>query len=340
MFKKLSFISRLVACIVILLLASLLFLPGPADREVSVDDFRDTIKCTIGLNHSIYSKQARNVGFHYELLNIFGKENGKHTRILQPVEEPQCWEMLVHDSIQVLVMNSTDTIPDEYASKILFSIPVRGNDVWAVSIGNKKLLNSINYWFAVLQGNNTVEKISRNYFRSYKLDWLIEHAGQISSISPYDKIIKKYSRQIGLDWRLLSAVVYQESQYKLGAASSKSAKGLMQVKESTASKYGIKEIYDPDMNINAGTRHLDYLLKKYRNEGLDSANVIKFALVAYNVGESALEKRRHTADSLGFNPNDWESVAESFHVAGTSRQPAIYLNRVMQIYDVYKIIIP
>ena len=94
------------------------------------------------------------------------------------------------------------------------------------------------------------------------------------------------------------------------------------------------------MNINAGTRHLDYLLKKYRNEGLDSANVIKFALVAYNVGESALEKRRHTADSLGFNPNDWESVAESFHVAGTSRQPAIYLNRVMQIYDVYKIIIP
>lgn len=337
--KALTFILRLLTCIIILLLAVVILSPDPRDREIVIDDNRDTIRCAIGLNHAIFSTQARNVGFHYELLNTFGKDNGNRVSILQPIDEPRCWDMLINDSIQVLVMNDTDTIPPEYASKIVYSVPIKGNDVWVVSVGNERLLNSINFWFAELQGENMLEKLSHSYFRSYKLDWLINHAGQISSLSPYDDIIKKYSRQIGLDWRLLSAVVYQESQYRIGASSPKSAKGLMQIKESTAARYGISDIYDPDMNIKAGTRHLDYLLKKYRDQGLDSANVIKFALVAYNIGEGALEKKRHTADSLGFNPNDWDRVAESFHVAGTNMHTADYINSVMQIYDVYKNII-
>ena len=330
-------IFKFAALLAVLTLLWVLLLPPP-HKEMFMTDDPGTLTCAINLNHDIRSSQSRNVGFHYELLNTFGENCGKHVSIIRPSSSPECWGLLTSDSIQLLVTNVNDSIPEEYSSLILMSVVIKGDDVWAVMKGNERLLNSINFWYAYLQGEGMFKTLSRNYFRSYKLEWLLDHKGEVSSISPYDGIIKKYSAQTGVDWRLVSAMVYQESQFKIGAELN-SAMGLMQIKEKTARRYGVTDTYNPEMNVRAGTRHLDYLLKKYTEEGLDSADVIKFALMAYNVGEGAVEKKRHVADSLGFNPDNWNEVVMSVSHAKGSRQSIDYVEAVMETYEAYKTII-
>ena len=118
------------------------------------------------------------------------------------------------------------------------------------------------------------------YFRSYSTESLFKLESAPSNISPYDDIIKKYSNFVDLDWLLVASVAYQESHYYMGLQSSRDAKGIMQIKTSTAERYGITDLFDPDLNIKAGVMHLQYLVRPYRSEGLDSLNVVKFALAA------------------------------------------------------------
>ena len=127
----------------------------------------------------------------------------------------------------------------------------------------------------------------------------------------------------------------------MGAQSSRSAKGLMQIKQSTAARYGIDDIYDPDLNVKAGTLHIDYLLNIYRKEGVDSANVIKFALAAYNAGEGRIQECRNVADSLGYNANEWDEVVKVFDKMPnfSGKETKRYVNAIMEKYESYKEII-
>ena len=99
----------------------------------------------------------------------------------------------------------------------------------------------------------------------------------------YDQLIQSLSRKHGIHPQLIHAVIKAESNYNPGAVSSKGAKGLMQLMPETAKEYGVDDIYDPQQNIEAGIKHLKYLLDKY-NTDLD------LALAAYNAGQQAVDK--------------------------------------------------
>ena len=142
-----------------------------------------------------------------------------------------------------------------------------------------------------------------------------------------------------MDWRLLSAIIFHESQYNIDAMSSMSAKGLMQVRDVTADHYGIPtdDLFDPDTNIKLGTMLFDDLLRDFRQEGLDSANVIKFALASYNSGGGALAKRRAEAAEMGLNPDNWDDVAVAYTKYSTVT-PA-YIEAILDTYRLYQQII-
>lgn len=304
------------------------------EGELFFVSHKDTIDCAIALDHSVRYKGNRNVGFHYELLGAYGEDNGKAIRIAPPAESPECWEMLLDGRLQILAFDATDTIPPQYAGSVLFSTPIKGDDVWVVKNTDHSLINSVNAWFCDFQTGNFFKSMKQRYYRSYTLKWLTEHPDEVTSLSPYDDIIKKYSAHIGLDWRLLSAIIYHESKFSMGVSSGKSAQGLMQLKKSTATKYGVEDLYNPDSNIKAGSMHLDYLLKSFRDEGLDSANVIKFALAAYNAGEANIQVRRENAAERGFNPNDWDEVQKS--LKSSQRPTSTYIREVLETYEIYK----
>ena len=99
----------------------------------------------------------------------------------------------------------------------------------------------------------------------------------------FEPIIQKVAKELELDAALVRAVIQVESGYEPRARSRQGAMGLMQLMPSTARQYGVgvKNLYDPRANIEAGSKHLKSLLERWP---------LSLALAAYNAGEAAVRR--------------------------------------------------
>jgi hypothetical protein len=95
---------------------------------------------------------------------------------------------------------------------------------------------------------------------------------------PYDKVIHEAAGRYDVDADLILAIIMAESQFNPSAKSKRGAKGLMQLMPVTAGALEVTNIYSPEENINAGTRHFRWLLDRFDGN-------VKLALAAYNAGE-------------------------------------------------------
>lgn len=138
-----------------------------------------------------------------------------------------------------------------------------------------------------------------------------KHVHGKAEISPFDRLLKKYSRQIGWDWRLLASLVYQESQFQNHLVSSKGAIGLMQVMPSTARQYGITVRSSDEDQIAAGVR---YIKSIYRSlpEGIPAEEQVHFVLGAYNIGLGHILDARRLAVKYGADPDVWRDNVEKY----------------------------
>src|SRR5690242_1640798 len=98
-----------------------------------------------------------------------------------------------------------------------------------------------------------------------------------------DLIIFHVGEREGVDPRFIHAVIWQESKYDVNARSHAGAQGLMQLMPATAKRFGCEDPNDAESNIEAGTKYLGWLLKRF------SGNV-ELALAGYNAGEGAVDK--------------------------------------------------
>lgn len=101
--------------------------------------------------------------------------------------------------------------------------------------------------------------------------------------SRFDPLIRNTASRFGVDAALVKAVVHVESGFDPYAVSSKGASGLMQLMPQTASRYGVRRIFDPRQNITGGVRYLQYLLSEF-------AGNTRLALAGYNAGENAVTR--------------------------------------------------
>jgi soluble lytic murein transglycosylase-like protein len=99
----------------------------------------------------------------------------------------------------------------------------------------------------------------------------------------FNELISVAAKAFSIESALLHAVISVESDYVATARSRRGASGLMQLMPETARAFGVKDLFDPAQNINAGARYLRYLLDKY-DQNLD------IVLSAYNAGETALAR--------------------------------------------------
>ena len=98
-----------------------------------------------------------------------------------------------------------------------------------------------------------------------------------------DLVIARTGRELGVDPRLIHAVIWQESKYKTDAESGVGARGLMQLMPATAKRFGCEDRDDIEANVKAGTKYLRWLLKRFDGN-------VTLALAAYNAGEGNVDK--------------------------------------------------
>ncbi len=127
-------------------------------------------------------------------------------------------------------------------------------------------------------------------------------------ISPYDSLIKVYSDSVGLDWRLVAAVIYHESGFDNDVRSRRGATGLMQMMPSTAEWLGAGDISDPIEGVRIGTIYLKRIHNAYRNHTDDPVERMKFALAAYNAGVGRIQDCIKFAAIRGVDSSSWDNI--------------------------------
>jgi soluble lytic murein transglycosylase-like protein len=108
---------------------------------------------------------------------------------------------------------------------------------------------------------------------------------QILDRAGLDQMISGAGERHQLDPDFINSVIRAESGFKPRAVSKKGAQGLMQLMPQTASQLGVANPFDPNANVEGGTKYLRALLEKY------NFDVVK-ALAAYNAGPKRVAQYR------------------------------------------------
>jgi soluble lytic murein transglycosylase-like protein len=98
-----------------------------------------------------------------------------------------------------------------------------------------------------------------------------------------DRFIVDSGTRNGVDPVLLYSIMHRESSFKRFALSPKGARGLMQLMPGTAARFGVRNIFDPQQNIEGGARYVRFLLDLFDGD-------VRLTLAGYNAGEGAVMK--------------------------------------------------
>jgi soluble lytic murein transglycosylase-like protein len=100
---------------------------------------------------------------------------------------------------------------------------------------------------------------------------------------PFGDLIHEKAKKYDVDPALVAAVVETESRFKSRARSQVGAKGLMQLMPRTGRWMGANNLYDPEQNVEAGTKYLSYLTQRFDGN-------LKKTIAAYNAGEGNVRR--------------------------------------------------
>ncbi len=187
---------------------------------------------------------------------------------------------------------------------------------WAVRKNAPMLLTAINSWLDELKKQPDYYVIhnkyysNRNAFRNRMTTDFYLHKG--GKISEYDDELKEYSEQLGWDWRMLASLIFQESRFDPEAKSWAGAVGLMQLMPQTAGQYGVKNLEDPEQNLKAGIKYLQWLDNYWKKEIENKQERLKFVLASYNIGLGHIIDARRLAEKYGADPNIWFKNVELY----------------------------
>ncbi len=200
---------------------------------------------------------------------------------------------------------------------------------------HRKLTRALNQFISSSRKNQVLYALYNQYFKTSRLlasadmdDETIPSGLSTEAISVYDGLIQKYSGDISWDWRLVAAMIWQESKFKPSAKSWAGATGLMQLMPATARRFGLnsmQEIYHPELNIKTGTKYIAWL-EDFWQEIEDETERKKFIMASYNAGEGHVKDAQRLTKKYGYNPEKWDGNVEYFLL--NKSKPAFYRDPV------------
>lgn len=314
------------------------------------------IQCALNIGKTDDSTRVLITGYNYALLKAFARDIGSTAHIIPARDTSyKLLDSLLAGSLDILVL--PDRNRNELPKGTLASIPIDGLSIWLVRETNLHGLRDINAWLKHYQKSALHTRMEKTYIQAlYDPFQLVENGRTRTELSPYDSLYKAYAPSLGWDWRMLAALSFKESKFRIDAHSHMNAFGLMQVGESTAAKYGLVDQMEPEGNIRTGVKYLSFLqgvFAKRVPEGA-SSDLTKMVLAAYNGGEGRLLDCIEFAQELNVYDSTWASlqrlpeIAEMSHVETDSlnlrkynlSQIAGYVNDVLDTYAAFRTICP
>lgn len=135
-------------------------------------------------------------------------------------------------------------------------------------------------------------------------------ASPTRSLVPYHNTIKKYSKEYGVDFALVCAIIEQESRFDANVVSDKGAMGLMQVMpakdDDGNTEASSLSLSVPEENIKKGISMIAYLNRLF--DQCPPQDRIRLTIAAYNAGPSRIYDAQDLAAYMGDNPQSWSAV--------------------------------
>ncbi|MCL2026967.1 MAG: transglycosylase SLT domain-containing protein [Bacteroidales bacterium] len=255
------------------------------------------------------------MGFQLELTQLFADYLGVNLRVVSTENSEESFQFILDEKIDIVASNITISMPEtskksrkqQSVQAFCFTpFETERSVSWGVLCLSDSLKNVMIPWIDEISQTRKFTYLSLKYHIQPKRRFLqCDSTSQPPDrLSPFDDAIKKHTKRLDWDWRLLASLIYQESNFLPDAKSWAGAIGLMQLMPETAEKYGITEESSPEEHILAGVKYLQHLDKILPPE-IPQNERVPFMLAAYNVGIAHILDARRLAVANDKDPNIW-----------------------------------
>jgi len=198
---------------------------------------------------------------------------------------------------------------------VAFNLPEKQQIVWALPKGSSQALrNGLARFVERAQADGSIKRIYERYFGHLRQldssDILGILQRRPSRLPELRRHFQEAQTLTGIDWRLLAAIGYQESQWNAFATSPTGVRGLMMLTGETADRMGVADRLDARQSILGGARYL-VMMKEALPSRIPEPDRTWLALAAYNQGQGQMEDARRITQARDGNPDSWADVKEA-----------------------------
>jgi peptidoglycan lytic transglycosylase F len=270
------------------------------DNDAPIIDIRDLAGRRITLAEDNpywdYMQQIKKQGVEFELVRADAGINVEGSLLMVALG---MYDLTIAGNHQI---KSASAQGAGLKSQFVLSEPVAHR--WAVRAADQQLQTALNTFIEKEYRSANYNVLHAKYFEQEQIQKQEQRLASIDSISPYDELTQHYADEYGFDWRLITALMFQESQFDPNAYSYAGAEGLMQLIPATAELMGVSDSYNSEKNIYAGIRYLSYLRDKFENSLL-LQDRMWFTLASYNAGYGRVKRARELAVKMGLDKDQW-----------------------------------
>jgi membrane-bound lytic murein transglycosylase MltF len=190
------------------------------------------------------------------------------------------------------------------------------------------------------EGSLDRNMILQKYLKSTK--WVKSATSQeeLKKFQQTVALFRQYGNKYDMDYLLLMAQAYQESQLNQQARSHVGAVGIMQLMPATGKDMGVGDIHELEPNIHAGVKYIRFMIDRYyAKEPMDRLNRGLFAFASYNAGPGRVQQLREAAKKRGLDPNVWFDNVELIASEKIGRETVQYVSNIYKYYVAYTLIV-
>lgn len=215
-----------------------------------------------------------------------------------------------------------------------------GSIAWAIRKGSPQLKATLDDFVARNgKGTMTGNMILARYFKNTKYVKDAASEAERRKFRALVQFFRKYGDQYDVDWLLMAAQGYQESQLNQAARSKVGAIGIMQVMPATGRDLQVGDITRTEPNIHAGVKYMRWMIDQYYGaEPMSSLDKALFAFASYNAGAGRVAQLRREAARRGLDQNVWFHNVEYVAAEKIGAETVTYVANIYKYYIAYRLI--